>query len=138
VVVLVEGLAVKWLDRSFINGPYLALVLSEKDYHRAMSAFKMPLHQRDAWIKNDHADATAHILEHPDRGMAVVVALRVREGIEGVQIAGLLVHEAVHAFQHFCERIGENRPSQEFEAYSIQAIAQRLMASYAEQTGGRS
>lgn len=136
-VVLVEGVAVKWLNRSLVDGHCLALVLSEKDYHRAMSAFKVPLSQRDPWIKNDHADATAHILEHPELGIAVVVALRVRDGIEGVQIAGLLVHEAVHAFQHFCERIGETRPSQEFEAYSIQAIAQRLMASYAEQTGGR-
>lgn len=126
----------KWLHRDLITGPCLALVLSEKDYHRAMADFKVPMGQRDPWIRTTHADATAHILEHPSQGIAVVVALRLREGIEGVQIAGLLVHEAVHVFQHFCERIGESRPSTEFEAYSIQAIAQRLMYSYAEQTAG--
>lgn len=126
----------KWLGRSLIDGPYLALVLSDKDYHRAMSDFKVPMEQRDPWIKADHSDATAHVLEHPERGIAIVVALRVRDGLEGPQIAGLLVHEAVHAWQHFCRRIGEQQPSDEFEAYAIQAMAQRLMYSYAEQTRG--
>ena len=126
----------KWLPRDLIVGPYLCLVLSEKDYHRAMIDFKVPPSERDPWIKTAHSDATAHILEHPTRGMAVVVALRVRPGISGVQIAGLLVHEAVHAFQHYCERIGEHRPSSEFEAYSIQSMAQRLMQSYADQAAG--
>lgn len=126
----------KWLDRALITGPCLALVLSEEDYHRAMTAFKVPMAQRNPWLNSDHADATAHLLEHPTQGLGAVVALRVRDGIEGVQIAGLLVHEAVHIFQHFCERIGERQPSSEFEAYSIQAMAQRLMYSYAEQTAG--
>lgn len=129
-------MALKWLSRDLVVGPYLSLVLSEKDYHKAMAAFNVPPNQRDAWIKNAHSDATSHILEHPARGMAVVVALRVRDGVEGVQIASILVHEAVHAFQHYCDRIGERQPSLEFEAYSIQAIAQRLMESYVEQTAG--
>lgn len=126
----------KWLARSLIDGPYLALVLCDRDYQRAMDHFKVPRAGRDPWILNEHSDATAHCLTHPDRGQAVVVALRVREGITGVQIAAMLVHEAVHVFQQFCDRIGERQPSEEFEAYSIQAIAQRLMQSYADQTAG--
>lgn len=126
----------KWLGRSLVEGPRLALVLSERDYHRAMTSFNVPLSQRPSWINSGHADATAHTLEHPLHGIAVVVALRVRDGLDGIQIAALLVHEAVHAWQHFCERIGESRPSSEFEAYAIQSMAQRLMYSYAEQTAG--
>lgn len=126
----------KWLDRSLMTGPYLALVLNERDYQKAMSHFKVPHGERSPWITNAHSNATAHYLTHPDHGQAAVVAVRVREGVSGIQIAGLLVHEAVHVWQQFCENIGEAKPSPEFEAYSIQAIAQRLMASYAEQTAG--
>ncbi len=39
----------KWLVRDLITGPCLALVLSEKDYHRAMADFKVPMDQRDPW-----------------------------------------------------------------------------------------
>jgi hypothetical protein len=49
-------------------------------------------------------------------------------------VAGLLVHEAVHVFQRYCEHIGERRPGAEQEAYGIQAIAQELMQSFAEQS----
>jgi hypothetical protein len=54
----------------------------------------------------------------------------VAEGITGLQVAALLVHEAVHVWQLFRESIGEHGPSKEFEAYSIQAISQRLMERY--------
>lgn len=127
-------MSLKWLCRDLITGPYMALVLSERDFHKAMSLFNVPLHQRGSWIKSDGSDATAHTMIHPQRGIAVVVALRMRDGLSGVQVAGLLVHEAVHAFRHFCDQIGEERPSAEFEAYAIQAMAQRLMESFVEQT----
>ena len=125
----------KWLPRDLISGPYLALVLTERDYHRAMKRMKVPMEQRSPWVRTAQADATSHMLDHPEHGLACVVALRVREGITGIQIAALLVHEAVHIFQEWCQYYGEQNPSSEFEAYSIQAIAQRLMYSYAEQTG---
>ena len=126
----------KWLPRDLISGPHLALVLSERDFHRAMGHMKVPMGQRGSWVRTPQADATTHMLEHPERGIACVVALRVREGITGIQIAAMLVHEAVHIFQEWCLHYGEQRPSSEFEAYSIQTIAQRLMYSYAEQTAG--
>lgn len=55
-----------------------------------------------------------------------------------VQIHGLLLHEAVHVWQETREKMGENNPSPEFEAYSIQAIAQDLFEMYeaSEVTGG--
>lgn len=44
-----------------------------------------------------------------------------------IQVYGLLLHEAVHVWQFVKRRMGERDPSVEFEAYSIQAIAQDLL-----------
>ncbi|WP_342371423.1 hypothetical protein [Acinetobacter sp. D009] len=48
------------------------------------------------------------------------------------EIYGLLLHEAVHVWQKVKKLMGENEPSSEFEAYSIQAIAQDLFKMYEE------
>lgn len=49
-----------------------------------------------------------------------------------VEIHGLLLHESVHVWQRIRQRMGEHNPSTEFEAYSIQAIAQDLFAMFEE------
>ena len=49
-----------------------------------------------------------------------------------VEIHGLLLHEAVHIWQRVKQRMNERDPSTEFEAYSIQAIAQDLFAMFEE------
>jgi hypothetical protein len=125
---------VEWLYRSLIVGPYLALVLSSEEFHRALDHCRIPKADRASWMKTEHSNATSTYLENPDGELVCVVALRVKEGVTGVQIAALLVHEAVHVWQQFCERIGEDKPSAEFEAYSIQSIAQALMQAYADRT----
>lgn len=47
-----------------------------------------------------------------------------------IEIYGLLLHEAVHIWQRIKLRMGEEHPSKEFEAYSIQHIAQDLFYMY--------
>lgn len=47
-----------------------------------------------------------------------------------IQIFSLLLHEAVHIWQRVRMRMGESEPSKEFEAYSIQRIAQDLFWLY--------
>lgn len=47
-------------------------------------------------------------------------------------VHALLTHEAVHVWQHIRERMSEDAPSSEFEAYSIQRIAQDLFYMYQE------
>ncbi|MDC4442181.1 hypothetical protein OHV35_01985 [Acinetobacter baumannii] len=47
-----------------------------------------------------------------------------------IQVYGLLLHEAVHIWQIVKRRMGEREPSVEFEAYSIQAIAQDLFEMF--------
>lgn len=49
-----------------------------------------------------------------------------------IEVHGLLLHEAVHIWQRIKQLMGESEPSREFEAYSIQSIAQDLFAMYAE------
>ena len=64
---------------------------------------------------------------------SAVVTLKVTSQ-SGVQIAALLCHEAVHIWQQARDIMGEKSPSSEFEAYSIQRIAQDLMEQYCEQS----
>ena len=49
-----------------------------------------------------------------------------------IEVHGLLLHEAVHIWQRIKQRMNERDPSTEFEAYSIQAIAQDLFAMFEE------
>lgn len=125
---------VEWLDRRIAApGPFLALCLTEEQFSSAMR--RLRISAQPSWIKNDWSDATAHYCDTP-RGLAVVVCLRGWRGRSPIEIAGLLVHEAVHVWQEYAERIGEDRPGREQEAYAIQAIAQELMGSFARQANG--
>ena len=45
---------------------------------------------------------------------------------------GLLVHEAVHVWQFMCERMHEDAPGDEIEAYSIQHIFLELKKAMAK------
>ena len=126
-----------WLDNTLIQGPYVALVINEKQFNAAMRHCSIPRAERGNWIANEHSSATVHTLEKPDGKMCCIVALRVQKGIGPNSIVGLLVHEAVHVWQRFVERIGEDHPSKEFEAYSIQSISQTLIQAYSDLTKKR-
>ena len=122
--------AKQWLSRSLIVGPYITLVTSDEEFGRAMKHCKL---ERDGtkWIRTEQADATAHHIETSEK-LICIVAIRVKPGFDGIQVASLLVHEAVHIWQRYCQYIGEHSPSDEFEAYSVQAISQELMNAYAK------
>jgi hypothetical protein len=124
-----ELLMVKWLDRRIsAPGPFLCLCLSEAEYRSVMKKLKQE--QFGHWIKTEQADATAHYL-FTREGMAVVVCLSNYEKHSPIEVAGLLVHEAVHAWQQWCDFYGEKTPGCEQEAYAIQRISQELMAEFA-------
>jgi len=73
--------------------------------------------------------ASTFTFEGDDTGCIIVVT--VRDGLEEIysplEISCLIFHEAVHVFQGLVEFIGEENPSPEFEAYSMQSIAQELI-----------
>lgn len=120
----------RWLNRRIAHpGPYLTLCLSEKEFEHAIKHLKIKEHF--SWIRTPQADATAHHFSNPDGHSACVVCLRNYEGRDPVEVAGLLIHEAVHVWQEYCEWIGEQNPAREQEAYAIQAISQELLAEFA-------
>lgn len=120
----------KWLNRDLVVGPYLALATTEAGFHKALKHCKVPRENWPKWV-NDGADATTHQYTNGEGNMVCIVTIRVTDQ-HPCQIAAMLVHEAVHVWQMHRDSIGERFPSSEFEAYSIQAIAQRLMFAYAE------
>ena len=121
----------RWLDRRIAcPGPYLALCLSAGEFAAALK--HLGVNSEVPWIKNTHSSATAHYFDHPEgRGLVCIVCVRGHEGRNPIEVAGLLVHEAVHAWQAYAEAIGERLPGVEQEAYAVQAIAQELMAEFA-------
>lgn len=124
----------EWLDRSLLASPYYCLVLNEKQFHKALKHLRLPCKDWPNFLSTSHANATAHHFRKNDGSLATVVCLGSTKGRKLHEIYGLLVHEAVHIWQEYREFIGERFPSSEFEAYSIQWIAQNLIDSYIRQT----
>lgn len=115
----------RWLDRRIAAaGPYLTLCLGEED----IPAIEKKLGAAVQWPSSG---ANCTVLVSPTGLLTCVVCIADWRGRDPVEVAGLLVHEAVHVWQHYADDIGENNPGTEQEAYAIQAIAQELMAEFA-------
>jgi hypothetical protein len=119
----------KWLDRSLVISPvYYGLCQSEKEFRKELKRLGIPKNDRPDFISHN-ANATVHFLESEGKTSAIV-CIDNKEGRTHNQVCGLLVHEAVHIWQEIRTIIGEKNPSAEFEAYSIQTIAQKLIEAY--------
>ena len=120
-----------WLDRRIAAaGPYLALCLNEAEFARAWAECHTTEARPTAYV-GPRAHASTWWLHNKNGSLVAIVCLGDVTGRNSVEIAGLLVHEAVHVWQRYAENIGETRPGDEQEAYAVQAIAQELMAAYA-------
>lgn len=119
---------IKWLDRNISAlGPYLCLCLSEDEYKQAFKDInEIPI---GPWLSTPQSNATSHFLT-ASSGLCAVVCLGDCSKRNPIEIATLLVHEAVHVWQEWCDYYGENNPGNEQEAYAIQNIAQELMNAY--------
>lgn len=125
---------IKWLDRRVAKpGPYLALCLSQAEFEAAL---RQAGYKGQIDFVSPGANATTHTLYNQEGSMASLVCLGSQEGRTGIETAGLLVHEAVHVWQHYAETMGEDRPGTEQEAYAVQSIAQNLMDEYARRICG--
>jgi hypothetical protein len=124
----------KWLDRRIsAPGPYLTLCLSEDEYDGVMHYLKVKHY--GSWISTPQASATSHHLTNQDGNLCCIVCLGDYKSQNAVEIAGILVHEAVHVWQEYADFYGEKNPGREQEAYAVQSIAQELMAEFARRNG---
>lgn len=119
-----------WLNRTVAPAaPFVTLVRSEEAYLHAMAHCKVENPER--WVTNDGAAAT-HMFDHATDGVCCIVAISVSNQTP-IQIAALLVHEAVHVVQKYFEHMQEHRPAIEQTAYAIQYMSQTLMEEYLRQ-----
>ena len=121
-----------WLPWDTSIQPRVAFVLSQEEFDAVFRDAGST--EKTSWISglNAAVNATTTWTTDCDGIPFYVVSLVPKPGVAGLKIAALLVHEAVHVFQYHCEYLGETAPSKEFEAYSIQFIAQALMQKYAD------
>lgn len=117
-----------WLERALIVAPFMTLCLNEREYVEALRTFNEA--PQGPWVI-EGSDATTHILSAPGKDDVCIVCLKAPPDADGVMVAGMLVHEAVHIWQTVRRQINEREPSPEFEAYSVQTISQQLMWEYA-------
>jgi hypothetical protein len=122
---------VNWVCRSLFESPYcIGLCLSEKNFKKELTRLKVSPESWPKWI-TDNAGATVHYFDKSDgHSHCAIVCIDPKEKATPNEIVGLLIHEAVHVWQTVCENVRETNPSREFEAYSIQSIAQRLISAY--------
>lgn len=120
-----------WLARDTVYAPRTVLCLSEDEFLAAAEhcALKSP----GEWMDEKRQVACVHTWEL-NGSLVCVVCLSPPEDFDAIDIAAAITHESVHIFQRLCDSIGESNPSREFEAYSIEHIAERLMREYMRQT----
>lgn len=103
-----------WLDRGW-QPVYIGFCPTKVAWKRAMKGLK----SEDTPYPNNDGCVTRFKF---DGKVTAIVTLGDVGDQSRVSIAGLLAHEATHVWQMVREAIGENEPSAEFEAYSIQCI----------------
>lgn len=119
----------KWLNRRVARlGPFLTLCLSAEEHAHALRALT------DYRMDFPTVGASCMTMTHKKTGelcAVVAVSKHSQEMCTAIEMAGLLVHEAVHVWQAHAESICERSPASEQEAQAIQGISQELMAEYA-------
>lgn len=108
----------------------IALCVSSNQFHRYLRKIKMPIGEHPEYLVDEDTDANVHFLKSPDKKRYAIVCISNQAGESIPKVMSLLVHEAVHIWQWHCAYMGEDDPSREFEAYSIQAISKLLMEEY--------
>ena len=119
---------VNWLSRDTVRAPYMALCLSEREY--LATAKHCDVSSPAPWLAMKQNKAVVHTWECDGKLVSVVCLHPDNLEADPIEVACTMVHESVHVFQRLCDSIGEDSPSREFEAYSIERIAEQLMREY--------
>jgi hypothetical protein len=78
------------------------------------------------------ADGRCNIFKSPKGDLVILVTIgdHIDKTNDPNGIIGMLVHEGAHVWQNLRDLIGEDHPSAEFEAYTLQTIVQELITAY--------
>lgn len=126
-----------WLNRGLLLGGYVALVTSQAEFDQALKDIKMTDYP-DAYVPNGWPACT-HSFSNVDGSIACIVGLNMERAAEQdpIDVAALLVHEAVHVWQQNESEAGKlGCFGTEGEAYAIQNISTQLMTEYARRLNG--
>jgi hypothetical protein len=129
----------KWLDRSIVYGVYYTLCTTREMFEREvkrMTGYPPASKDPNYWCMPGMA--CVHTLEQKNSPMpACVVCIDAAAHAERpIAAVSKLVHEATHIKQRIMEVIGEDSPSKEFEAYTMQNLTDELLAEYKRQVFG--
>jgi hypothetical protein len=125
----------EWLCRTLIACPYFCLCLTEDDYNRKLDKLKISKSKREPFVTTNTAAAQVHYYENKEKETVCFVTLADYKKRSICAIFALIVHEVMHIWREQREIMNEGKPSNEFEAYSIQAICLELFDSFCRQTG---
>lgn len=109
--------------KSPFNKVAYSLVIDTAIYKEACEAHGLTANRQ---VDDDDYDGCTVTHNDGDRCHCIVV-LPVSKSDDKNHALGVLVHESVHIYQEFRDRILESNPSPEFEAYTIQEIFYNLL-----------
>jgi hypothetical protein len=119
----------KWLNKTLIEGDHLCTCFTEQEYYKLLKSLKVPIAEWDRWLLPESL-ATTHYFDTPKGSRVSIVCIPIKPEADGIDVATLLVHEAVHVVQEYFRYIGEENPGSEIEAYAIQNVSAALMNAY--------
>lgn len=120
---------VQWLNRGW-QPVFIGFCPSKKAWARAIA--KMRIKNCPPYPKTN-GSCTRFI--DAEGKTIVLVTIRKDKDRDPVELMGLIVHEATHAWQFVREAIGETNPGHELEAYALQNITIDLLSAYSETRG---
>lgn len=123
----------KWLNRRVAKlGPFLTLCLTKEEQDHVTK--KLLGRDLDFPVAGAHCHAFEDKITN-ELCAVVSVSKDSQKKCNAIEMAGLLIHEAVHVWQRYAEDMGESIPGLEQEAYAIQGISQELLDEYARRIG---
>lgn len=114
-----------WIELGFLPA-HVGFCPSKKAWKCTFKELKQKPHE---WPRSDGSCTRIYNdLGHPV--ILITISGKAAKRVTGVQIVGIVAHEAMHAWRFIRDHIGESEPSFEFEAYVIQAITMGLLTGY--------
>ncbi len=123
---------IRWCNTALLCSNYIGICFNEKDFYKELRRLKVKPSSWSNWL-SDGALATTHFLESGKGNNIAMVCIPIYTDKDGIEIASILVHEAVHVLQDYFEYIGESEPGKETQAYALEAISKSLMFAYRDE-----